>query len=69
MNKEESLKVNRFVIMCVEQYALHTNNSSKGAYALLFENGIIKELTDDYEDLHGMSNIWINDYIDGLLKK
>lgn len=56
-------KINRFIIMCVEQYALSMSQGSKATYDLLEEKGIIKELTDDYEDMHGMSTYSINEYI------
>ena len=62
-------KVNRFVIMCVEQYAQETNQSSEKVYTQMKSKKIIDELVDDYEDLHGMSTIWLNDYIDKLLDK
>lgn len=60
-------KINRFVIMCVEQYASYTNKGSQNAYNLLSKKGIIKELIDDYEDMHGMSTYSINEYIDKRL--
>lgn len=60
-------KVNRFVVMCIEQYASKVNKSSKEVYNILNSNGIIKELVDDYEDMHGMSTYSINEYIDNRL--
>ncbi len=56
-------EVNRFIVMCVEQYASFINKGSKETYDLLEKEGIIKELTDDYEDMHGMSTYSINEYI------
>ena len=56
-------KINRFIIMCVEQYALNINQSSKTTYNTLNEAGIIDELKDDYEDMHGMSTYSLNEYI------
>ena len=56
-------KINRFVVMCVEQYASSVNESSSVIYNHLNEKGIIKELVDDYEDMHGMSTYLINEYI------
>ena len=61
-------KINRFVIMCIEQYASNSNKDSKDVYSTLNEKGIIKELIDDYEDMHGMSTYSINEYIDNRLK-
>lgn len=60
-------KVNRFVIMCVEQYALFENKSSGDVYREMLKGGIVKELEEDYEDLHGMSTPYLNDYIHSLL--
>ena len=56
-------KVNRFIVMCVEQYASYAQESSKSVFKALNEKGIIKELEDDYEDMHGMSADAINEYI------
>ena len=53
--------------MCVEQYANSINKSSASVYKKMSEKGIIKDLTDDYEDLHGMSITYLNDYIGALL--
>lgn len=61
-------KINRFIIMCVEQYASYTNKRSNETYLLLNKHGIIDELIDDYEDMHGMSTYSINEYIDKRLK-
>ena len=61
-------KINRFVIMCVEQYAGFKNKDSDTTYKKMSESGVIDELTNDYEDLHGMSTMWLNDYIDKLIE-
>ena len=61
-------KINRFVVMCVEQYASSVNESSSVIYNHLNEKGIIKELVDDYEDMHGMSTYSLNEYIDKRLQ-
>ncbi len=60
-------KINRFIIMCVEQYASYANLSSSDAYNKLNKNGIINELKNDYEDMHGMSTLMLNEYIDKRL--
>lgn len=60
-------KINRFVIMCVEQYAKSINESSDVAYKRMNECGVLDDLTNDYEDLHGMSTVYLNDYIDSLV--
>ena len=60
-------KINRFIVMCIEQYAAITNQSSAVTYNKLNEIGIIDELRDDYEDMHGMSTYSINEYINKRL--
>ena len=61
-------KINRFIVMCVEQYASFTNQRSGDVYNKLNQNGIIDELVDDYEDMHGMSTYSINEYISKRLE-
>lgn len=69
INSAHDKKVNRFVIMCVEQYAKSINRGSGDTYRELSSSGVIRDLTDDYEDLHGMSTMYLNDYISALLKE
>lgn len=66
MNLEQS--INRFVVMCVEQYASFKNWSGKDTYQKLLSKGIINELEQDYDDLHGMSAIYLNDFIDKMIQ-
>ena len=56
-------KINRFIVMCVEQYASSIDQGSGIVYQELDEAGIIDELKDDYEDMHGMSTYSLNEYI------
>ena len=56
-------KINRFIVMCVQQYASSVNQSSGTIYNELSKAGIIDELKEDYEDMHGMSIYSINEYI------
>ena len=63
LNSVLDKKINRFIVMCVEQYAFSINQSSATTYAQLNEAGIINELRDDYEDMHGMSTYSLNEYI------
>ena len=49
--------------MCIEQYASSVNQGSGDVYTKLNEAGIIDELKEDYEDMHGMSTYSINEYI------
>lgn len=60
-------KINRFIVMCVEQYASSVNQGSNIVYEKLNDAGIIDELKDDYEDMHGMSTYSINEYINKRL--
>lgn len=63
INSAQDKKINRFIVMCVEQYALVCNKKSSEVYKILKEKGIIKQLIEDYEDMHGMSTHLINEYI------
>ena len=56
-------KINRFIVMCIEQYAANINQDSRTTYLKLNEAGIIDELINDYEDMHGMSTYSLNEYI------
>lgn len=69
LNKKEDKKINRFIVMCVEQYAHSANKDSQSAYAEMAKYGIIEDLTNDYEDLHGMSTVYLNDYINKIVKR
>ena len=60
-------KINRFIVMCVEQYASSVNRGSRAVYIELHKAGIIDELEDDYEDMHGMSTYSLNEYINKRL--
>ena len=55
--------------MCVEQYAHRINSNSKATYDRLNRTGVIKELTDNYEDMHAMSTYSLNEYIDKRIQK
>lgn len=68
LNTARDKKINRFIVMCVEQYTLLINKSSKVVYKQLLDGGVIDELKNDYEDLHGMSTEFINSFIDALLE-
>jgi len=67
INSALDKKINRFIIMCVEQYASSVNQSSGYIYSKLNRIGIIQELKNDYEDMHGMSTYSINEYINKRL--
>ncbi len=63
INTLQDKKINGFIIMCVEQYADSVNKSSGDIYRKMLSKGLIKDMMDDYEDLHGMSKDYLNDYI------
>ena len=60
-------KVNHFVVMCVEQYAESVKQPSEIVYKQMKDAGVISYLIKDYEDLHGMSAPFLNQFIGGLL--
>ena len=68
MNKKYDKTVNRFIVMCVEQYAESIKQPSYVIYPLMKQKGVIDYLKIDYEDMHGMSTEYINDFIHGMLK-
>jgi len=43
-----------FKAFCVEFYANHTGKTGPAVSAEFEKSGLLKELDDDYEDLHGM---------------
>lgn len=68
INTALNKKINRFIVFCIEQYANSKNISSSTIYKQMNEKGIIKDLYLDYEDLHGMSTMYLNEYLDAMLK-
>ncbi len=67
LNSSTDKKINRFIIMCVEQFASYKQRKSKEVYREMLKKYVIDELKNDYDDLHGMSREYLNDYIDSLL--
>ena len=43
-----------FIIFCVEFYAKHTDRTGPEVYEEFERTGLLRELNEDYEDLHGM---------------
>ena len=43
-----------FKTFCIEFYANHVGKTSPEVYAEFEKSGLLKELDDDYDDLHGM---------------
>ena len=62
-------KINHFVVMCVEQYAASINQPSEIVYKRMMDSGVVSYLINDYEDLHGMSTPFLNQFIGGLLEE
>ena len=62
-------KVNHFVVMCIEEYAESINKPSEEVYKEMKKTGVISYLIKDYEDLHGMSTPFLNQFIGGLLEE
>ena len=54
--------------MCVEQYTNNVNQPSAIVYKKMKDRGVIDELINDYEDLHGESFVYLVDYVDALLQ-
>lgn len=67
INSITDKRINRFIVMCIEQYAFSINKSGQDVYKNMLCAGVINELRDDYEDLHGMSMQYLNDYISSML--
>jgi hypothetical protein len=43
-----------FKTFCIEFYANHVGKTGSEVYGLFEKSGLLRELDDDYEDLHGM---------------
>ena len=69
INKKIDKTINRFLVACIEQYAESINQPSYIVYQQMKQNGVIDYLKSDYEDMHGMSTEYINDFISGMLEK
>ena len=67
LNTKYQKDINRFIVMCVEQYANYMGYSSSKTYQLIKSSGVIDDLINDYEDLHGMSTEYLNDYISSFI--
>ena len=67
MNTKLDKKINRFLVMTIEQYADSINSPSNEVYLRMKNKNLINLIKDDYDDLHGMSTVYLNDYIGALL--
>ena len=61
-------KINHWVVFTIELYAKHINKPTDLVYKKLEDKGLIDLLYADYEDLHGMSPEYVNEYLDGCFK-
>ncbi|MBO4511830.1 MAG: DUF3791 domain-containing protein [Victivallales bacterium] len=43
-----------FITFCVEFYANHTGKTGPEVYDVFEKSGLLKELYNDYQDLHGL---------------
>jgi hypothetical protein len=57
-----------FITFCLELYAEHKKTSSPEVYQLFNKTGIMELLKTDYEDLHGMSFEYLNQFFDSYLE-
>lgn len=62
INSKLDKKINRFIVMCVTQYSKKYNSDFVDTYFEFLNKGLINEIESDYEDLHGMSTEYLNDY-------
>ncbi len=51
---ESAMSKTSFKAFCIEFYANHTGKTGPEIYKEFERSGLLKELEDDYEDLHGM---------------
>ena len=54
--------------MCIMQYASSIGLSNAEVYEKMQRAGLLDEIEDDYEDLHGMSTMYLNGYIGARLE-
>jgi hypothetical protein len=57
-----------FITFCLELYAEHKKTSGPEMYQLFTKTGLLKLLKTDYEDLHGMSFEYLNQFFDEYLE-
>lgn len=53
-----------FKAYCIENYAEYKNMSSSKVFELFEKSQLLKLLSTDYEDLHGMGKEYLMDYFD-----
>ena len=58
-----------FKTFCIEFYANHVGKTGSEVYDLFEKSGLLRELDDDYEDLHGMGMETLMQMFDEWLTK
>ena len=58
-----------FKTFCIEFYAKHTGKTGPEVYAEFEKSGLLQELDEDYEDLHGMGMEALMQMFDNYLGK
>jgi hypothetical protein len=56
-----------FLTFCIELYAEHKNSSGPEVYQKFTQTGLLELLKTDYNDLHGMSFEYLNQFFDDYL--
>jgi hypothetical protein len=57
-----------FITFCIELYAEHKKADSPEIYQKFAQTGLLNLLKTDYEDLHGMSFEYLNQFFDEYLE-
>ena len=52
--KDGQMSKTSFKAFCVEFYAAHVGKTGPEVYAEFEKSGLLRELDEDYEDLHGL---------------
>ncbi len=68
LNSVEIKKMNKFLIMCIEEYASSVCEPSGVTYRKMKDKGVIEMLKNEYGDLHGYSQSYLNEYISSLME-
>jgi len=61
------LSILSFKTFCIELYAEYKKIPSTDVYNLFINSGLLSLLSDDYEDLHGMSMEYLMHFFDEFL--
>lgn len=56
-----------FKAFCIEHYSNHIRKAGTEVYRIFEEQGVLKLLDDDYEDLHGMGMEYLMQFFDEYL--